>query len=104
MKDDVLHSLDHRDVAIKHLGYPGRMLSGSKTSPPGETVFWNGNVFTEFVQKLWHGDINVTRDMAKLQALADDLACAIYVTRESPFRFEAVSIEKLDAIKVSPTK
>lgn len=86
---------------IEHLGFPGAMLSGSKRTPPrreGHTIYWNACVFetTERSSKarhkcgtqIWHGDLDVTQDEQALKALATALGHTIYVTPESPWRFD----------------
>lgn len=81
------------------LGYPGAMLSGSKTSPPGETVVWNANVVMEkdgALRKVWFGDLNLTRRKDDLLKLAQTLDAAVYVLYEMDARFEFEQAPRID--------
>lgn len=71
------------------LGMSGRMLSGTKTAPEGETIYWNACVFNDAGQQVWHGDLNLARQQEALQALADRIG-TIHVTPEQPFRFDGL--------------
>jgi hypothetical protein len=82
------------------LGYAGRMMSGSKsgyskTNPANVPVF-NGNVVTEKLGKVWYGDLDLTLDGEKLQALAVALGEKVYVLREMAARFENENKPQLD--------
>lgn len=83
----------HSTEAEEELGMPGAMLSGSKTAPEGETVYWNACVFDDDKATIWHGDLNLTRSNDKLQALANRVG-TIHVTPEHPFRFEGFKVGK----------
>lgn len=65
----------------------GRMLSSSKTSPKGHVCVFNGNLCTKSAGKFWFGDIDLTDDAEKLQSLANEKGCDIYVLREKDARF-----------------
>src|SRR3990167_1955675 len=79
-------------------GYSGRMLSGSKSGysamHPKSKVFFNGNIYDAFGNKLWYGDVDITLDETKLKALAKELNEHIFVTAEHPFRWENPTPEK----------
>ncbi len=71
----------------------GRMISSSKTSymatHPDDLVVFNANIISDkTMQKIWHGDLNVTEDTEALMALADELQTTLYVLREMDARFE----------------
>jgi len=83
-----LSNSDAWDTAKEFLGYPGRMLSGSKTAPKDQTVVWNANICTVEHGKIWFGDFNVTRESDKLIDLAARLDTRIFVLREHDARFE----------------
>lgn len=76
------------------LGMPGRMLSGSKQTPPrlkDHTIYWNACVFLKhgkLVEQIWHGDLDVTARMDDFKRLAKELGGTIYVTPEQPWRFD----------------
>lgn len=63
-------------LAIKHLGKQGRLINSSKGQylydNPKNLVVFNANVFVED-QKIWYGDLDLTRDLPKLFELAREL-------------------------------
>ena len=81
------------------LGQCGRLISSSKSGylgmfPDNEVVF-NANICTES-GKIWFGDLDITRDKAKLRVLADALGERVYVLREMDARFNNESSPRLD--------
>lgn len=77
------------------LGYPGKMISGSKSGYrslfPDNLVVFNSNVIVvtnDSVSKVWYGDIDITVDRDKLKKMATDLGVVIYVLYEMDGRFE----------------
>ncbi len=80
--------MDVWQIAETYLGYPGRMLSGSKTAPQGEKIVWNANVCTIGNGKIWFGDLNVTTSIDELTNLAFHLNTPVYVLFEMDARFE----------------
>ena len=94
-----------KDIAEKHLGFCGRMLSGSKSAYsnkyPDNVVAFNGNLVVNG-KKIWYGDIDVTLEKDKIDALGRDLKASVYVLREMDARFENEKKPLLDkAIYVS---
>lgn len=89
------------------LGYSGRMLSGSKSgyskNNPANVPVFNGNVITEKLGKIWYGDLDITLDGEKLQALAITLGETVYVLREMDARFENENNPKLERAVVKFT-
>jgi hypothetical protein len=79
------------ETARLHLGYSGRMISGSKSlyreKHPDNFVIFNSNICTES-GKIWYGDIDLTFDQEKLEILANALGEKIYVLYESDARFK----------------
>jgi hypothetical protein len=99
--DDMVHPVrtKQRELAVAVLGYPGRMISGSKTGygayyPQNFTCF-NSNVCTKR-GKLWHGDLDLTKDFRMLITLANVLNERIYVLYEMDGRFENESAPRLE--------
>lgn len=97
--------MDQYTQATEILGMPGRLVSASKsgysTQYPNNVVVFNSNVCTKN-GKIWFGDIDVTKDEAKLKELAEALGERIYVIREMDGRFENEAKPKLDnAVYVS---
>ena len=100
------------DVAEKVLGRCGRMLSMSKSAysnnNTGNIIVFNSNVFIKQgkkYQKIWYGDIDVTREVSNLAELADQLKTSVYVLREMDGRFENEKKPKIEnaVIKIMPT-
>jgi hypothetical protein len=78
----------------KTIGPQGRMISGSKSGYckvyPGNVAIFNANLVTEddgrYV-KVWHGDLDLTFDDAKLLKLSELSGKSFYVLREMAARF-----------------
>lgn len=91
------------ELALQHLGFMGRMLSGSKSgyckANPHHRAFFNANVYDSAANKLWYGDIDLNRpaDSAGLRALVTALGEPVYVTREMPFRFDGATAQSLQS-------
>lgn len=71
--------------------YFGRQISASKTPRPGHVVFFNACIFDKDFVQAWGGDIDFTDDLPKLQKIASERQQKIYVTKETPFRWEGLS-------------
>jgi hypothetical protein len=73
------------------IGYSGRMISASKRTPQTDgrdhLVVFNGNLIVEGYGKVWYGDLDITRDEAKIKELAKALG-TIYILREMDCRFD----------------
>lgn len=86
--------------------YCGRMISASKSSYhkkyPNNEIYFNGNIFIIEEQKIQHGfdetscnllikifygDLDATRDIKKLQKIANKLKSDFYILREYDGRF-----------------
>ncbi len=80
------------DATLKRMGMWGIMLSGSKLAysqqHPDHEVYYNANLFVEGYGKLWFGDVDLTRDADKLQALADEIGACVYILYEHDGRFD----------------
>ncbi len=82
--------IEEIDLCNQYLGYPGRILSGSKTIPKGKEnhiIYWNACIFDYDGEEIWYGDLDVTQDHDKLDKLVK-LIGIIYVTPEQPWRFD----------------
>jgi hypothetical protein len=83
--------------AASHLGFPGRMISASKSGykerNPDCLVIFNSNVCTE-KGKIWWGDLDVTKSKDALSELAKETGETIYVLFEMDGRFEHEEIQK----------
>jgi hypothetical protein len=73
------------------LGFPGKMLSGSKSgylkANPHNNAFFNANILDESGNQVWFGDVDLTLEWDNLQKLSTDLGIRFFVTREMPYRF-----------------
>lgn len=82
------------------LGHNGRMIAGSKSTYwknyPKNLVMFNANVVVEGVGKVWHGDLDITRDEALLVRLAELTDREVYVLQEMDGRFENEAKPKVD--------
>ena len=85
MKDQAL------EIAEKHLGHRGKMISFSKSGYakkfPDNLVIFNSNVCTK-EGKIWYGDIDVTLSYDSLSDLARETGKTVYVLTEMDGRFE----------------
>jgi len=74
------------------LGPSGRLISGSKSTyrimNPNNLIVFNANIFTEDLEKIWYGDLDLTLDKTKLQEIAFLLNKTIYILYEMDGRFE----------------
>ena len=79
------------EIAEKHLGYRGKMISSSKSGYmkrfPENLVIFNSNVCTE-EGKIWYGDMDITLSYKDLTNLSKELGKIVYVLRELDGRFE----------------
>ena len=75
----------------KRLGFPGRMISGSKSRFremfPKHAPIFNSNLVIDN-KKVWHGDIDLTLDTGALKEISESLNKKIYVLYEMDGRFE----------------
>ena len=96
------------------LGMQGAMVSHSKSSyleqNPDHLTIFNANVcikegFINKSQKIWYGDLDVTKSKEKLQELAKLLNTSIYVLYEMDARFENESRPLIGkyAVKIHPS-
>jgi hypothetical protein len=83
---------DFAEVFDRHGLMMGRLVSGSKSRYvdlyPNNNVVFNGNIVVENHGKVWYGDIDITLEKDKLQAVADELCRDLYILREMDGRFE----------------
>jgi hypothetical protein len=63
------------------------MVSATKTSPKGCKCVWNANLISPIQGKVWHGDLNLTKDGEKLKIVAEKVGETLYVLRENDARF-----------------
>ena len=89
------------DAVEQELGWPGRMLSGSKQGP--RSIYWNACIFTEDGAQVWHGDLDTEAEAGKIQAAANAAGQTLVVTPEQPFRFSGLDGKKSEyGVKVYP--
>lgn len=93
--------MDVYEALEQHVGYSGRMLSGSKSAyhdaHPDHTVFFNACVFNGKFTQVWHGDVDVTAESDKMQAAADASGQTLYLTREHRYRWDGLDKKSLKA-------
>lgn len=82
------------------LGHDSRMIAGSKSTYwknyPKNLVMFNANVVVEGIGKVWHGDLDITRDEALLVRLAELIDREVYVLQEMDGRFENEAKPKIN--------
>jgi len=108
-------NLDDKGITVgRILGLPGRLLGSSKLAylkqHPDNRVFFNANLYDSEGTKIWFGDVDLTAEEGKLRKVAKTLEEAIFITREQPWRFENVTLERLteavgkdDVARIMPT-
>jgi hypothetical protein len=81
----------YADDLAATLGGSGRMIANSKSGysneHPGHVAVFNANVCVA-AGKIWHGDLDLTRDESKLGELASRTGQTVYVLYEYDARFE----------------
>lgn len=61
--------------------------SGYRDKFPENEVYFNANIFVLGEGKIWYGDLDVTKDMDKLENIAKELGKDLYILREMDGRF-----------------
>ena len=94
--------------ALKNCGLiAGRMISYSKSTYrqkyPENIVAFNANIFTK-KEKVWWGDLDITKDSESLQRAATECGETLYVLRELDGRFENEYREVNDLEKLAVAK
>lgn len=91
---------NHREAAIAFVGWPGRMIGGSKsgyrTSYPANVPVFNANLCTLSAGKFWYGDLDLSRDLGSLKKLAARIEEDVYVLREMDCRFDTEAIPRFE--------
>jgi hypothetical protein len=92
-------SVSVQDTVRLILGHTSRLIAGSKSTYrktyPKNLVVFNSNVVVEGLGKVWHGDLDLTRDEALLVRLAELTDREVYVLPEMAGRFENEKNPKL---------
>lgn len=87
---------------------PGRLVSWSKSSyidsNPNNEVYFNCNIFVLGEGKIWYGDLDVTKDLEKLEEIASNLGKDLFILREMDGRFENEELADSEIIKRSIRK
>lgn len=83
-------TIEVSEIAVEILGHHGRMISGSKSAycdaHPNHTVLFNACLFAGDGREVWFGDIDLTLERGKLEALAERIG-TLYLTPERPYRW-----------------
>jgi hypothetical protein len=86
----------------------GRMISatksGYKKKYPDNEVYFNANVFILGEGKIWYGDLDLTKDIEKLRAVALELGTPLYVLKESHGRFGKEKMSDPEIIELAVRK
>lgn len=80
----------YSEVAKDILGYPGKMISSSKSfysrSFPDHIVVFNSNLFAGG-KKIWFGDLDVSESIDSIKELSESIGEDVYVLFEMDGRF-----------------
>jgi hypothetical protein len=91
--NSVPHTEKAEDVAVEMLGFAGKMITYSKSvyiyDNPNNLVVFNANVAVNGA-KVWHGDLDLTKDWRKIVDLGARLNARVDVYYESSYRFDNV--------------
>lgn len=108
------------DNVIEKLGYPGAMISASKSGymerNPKNLAVFNSNLIAvseekqlslfskPVAEKIWYGDIDITKSREKLKELSAELGKTLLVLYEMDARFENESRPQISnfVYKVTP--
>ena len=92
LKSEFEPKQDFREIFQKHGLHMGRMVGGSKSgyrhNHPDNVVVFNANIIISNQNKVWYGDVDITLERDKLQAIANELCRDLYILREHDARFE----------------
>lgn len=93
-------TLETAEAVSRALGYPGTMMSGSKSgygkAHPKNIAVFNGNLATKESGKIWYGDLDVTLGSQKISDLAKEIQQDIYLLYEMDGRFENENSPKFE--------
>jgi len=91
---------------LKNNGFHiARMISSSKSfyheKHPNNVVFFNANIIDKKLGKIWHGDLDLSKDAQKLIDIAKELKTIFYILREMDGRFNNENKKVKKLIKLS---
>lgn len=96
------------EVFINKGFIPGRLIAASKSSYrskfPDNEVYFNANIFVLGEGKIWHGDLDITRDFDTLKEIASLLDEDLFILREMDGRFENEDLPDGEIISRSACK
>jgi len=82
---------DIYEIFMNHGLIVGRMIAGSKSGYteryPDNLVVFNANIIIESKGKIWHGDLDITKDYENLEKVAEVLEESLYILYEMDARF-----------------
>lgn len=92
------------ELIAEKIGLTGILLSMSKSgyrkNNPNSVVFFNANLCTEY-EKIWWGDLDLTKSKEKLLELAREMKETLFVLAEMDARFEKESRPEINRYIVS---
>lgn len=98
--------MEINDVLLEKLGWPGTMLSGSKSlyreRNPNNIVIFNSNIAIPSKGKVWYGDIDITKSLTTLKEISILLNEPIYIFYEMAYRFENEFLSLNEVIEKTP--
>lgn len=99
-----------KEKIIELLGFPGKMISGSKSGYhkryPNNLIVFNSNLIVMIDRpiKLWYGDLDLTISLDKLKEVAEAIGQDIIVLRETDARFENENSPRIENFVLRITK
>jgi hypothetical protein len=92
------------EILLKYFGR-GRMLAGSKSgyrsTHPNNIVIFNASVAIVGHNKVWYGDLDLTKDENLLLHCSREIGKPLYVFYEMDLRFENEKLDVSEATKTS---
>lgn len=86
----------------------GRMISATKSAyvkaNPDHEVYFNANIFVLGEGKVWYGDLDINRDLEKLEAVAQSIGKDLYILKEKDGRFANEDLEDSRIIELAVRK
>jgi len=83
--------METNNIFNKHEFHVGRLITGSKSSyrenHPNDLIIFNANILIQSKGKIWHGDLNITKDAKILQRICNEINEKMIIVSEMLCRF-----------------
>lgn len=88
---------DTSPIAKQLLGFPGRMISHSKSLGPA-TAVWNAQIVNAEGKAVWAGDIDIEKSREQILQLAKQLGMLYILPESGKSTYDALVMVKQDKI------